>query len=78
VTGQRLLEYRETPRGHEPECEVLVRVPDAEPTWFPGFVRAWFRYADGWSASVQYSIGPGSNYLATFPPEHFRKAELPT
>ena len=73
-----LLEYRSTVPGVEPECAVLVTVPNAEPAWFPGFVRGWYRYADGWKASVQYSIGSGSNYLATFSAEHVRQAEAPT
>ena len=71
MTAQ-LLDYRSITPGLEPECEVLV-----DGHWYPGFVRGWYRYPDGWSASVQYSVEPASNYLATFPPEHFRKVNSP-
>lgn len=68
-----LLEYRSTVPGEEPECEVLL-----DDTWHPGFVRGWYRYADGWKASVQYSTQPGSNYLRTFPADQLRVAKQPT
>jgi hypothetical protein len=79
MNGQ-LLDYRETPHGNEPECEVLV-----DDTWLPGFVRGWYRYTDGWKASVQYSAPAKtrdgttfpSNHLATFPADQIRQTEVP-
>jgi hypothetical protein len=53
-------------------------VPEGRPAWCPGLVRGWYRYAHGWSASVQYSVGPGYTRLATFPAEHVRQAEPPS
>jgi hypothetical protein len=70
VTDQ-LLDYREPAPGEEPECEALV-----DDTWQPGFVRGWYRYADGWRASVQYFTELGSNSLAVFSAEP-RQVEVP-
>lgn len=76
----QLLDYRSTAPGREPECEVLV-----DGAWVPGFVRGWYRYADRWEASVQYSAPAEtrdgttfpSNHLATFPTDQIRQTEVP-
>lgn len=54
-------DYREFPRGREPECEVLV-----DDTWHGGFVRAWTRRDDGWYATVEWSPAPSENHLSVF------------
>jgi hypothetical protein len=68
--AKELLDYQPTTPGLEPECEVLI-----DGTWCEGFVRAWYRYADHWKASVQYSTQPGSNHLATFAESHIRQTK---
>jgi hypothetical protein len=77
LADPELLDYRSTAPGREPQCEVLVRDRDGQPIWCPGLVRGWYRYSHGWSASVQYSVQPGSDRLATFPVDQLRKVETP-
>lgn len=59
-------DYREFPRGDEPECEVLVPGPDGD-TRQSGYVRAWTRRDDGWRATVEWSPAPSENHLGDFP-----------
>jgi hypothetical protein len=77
----QLLDYRSTPHlAASPSARSSSTAPGV-----PGFVRGWYRYADRWEASVQYSAPAEtrdgttfpSNHLATFPADQIRQTEVP-
>jgi hypothetical protein len=54
--------------------EVWVDDGSARPTWCFGTLREWAHYNSvGWTAFVQYSTEPGTNYLGRFLAKHVRE-----